>query len=156
MWNLGLLHGEFYFQYCVLNLDIESQNISMTKPLHGTGLPNMKFRSSVLRCSNPYMPVNRREGDEQFPTSLNIHFWPCLELHIRCQAGLCRTLRAFEQCYKGLSVFHEQAIHSFSLPAGLVSLCGSKPCAHFKTVFLTINYLIRISSLYCSSNTKTM
>lgn len=122
MGNLGLMHGEFYFQYCVLNLDIESWNISVTKPLHGTGLPNTRFRSSGLRCSNPYMPVNRREGDEQFPTSLNIHFWPCQALNIQCQAGLCRTVRAFEQCYKGLSVFHRRAIHSFILPAGLVSI----------------------------------
>lgn len=58
MENLGFLHGEFYFQYCVLNLDIESQNISISKPLYGTGLPNMKFRSSVLKYSNIYMPVN--------------------------------------------------------------------------------------------------
>lgn len=156
MGKSGLLHGEFYFQYCVRNLDIESRNISMTKPLHGTGLPNTKFRSTVLRCSNPYMPVNGREGDEQFATSLNIHFWPCLELHVRCWGGLCRTLGAFEQCYKDLSVFHRQAIHSFILPTGLVFLCVSNPCAHLKTVFLTINYLIRISSLYYSSNTKRM
>lgn len=81
MGNLGLLPAEFYFQHCVLNLDIESGNISMTKPLHGTGLQNMKFRSLVSRCLNLYMPVNRRE-DEPFPTSLNIHFWLCLELHI--------------------------------------------------------------------------
>lgn len=66
MGNLDLFHDEFYFQYCVLNLDIESQDISMTKPLNGTGLPNMKSRPSVLRCSNIYMAVNREKGISSF------------------------------------------------------------------------------------------
>lgn len=82
MGNLGALHGEFYIQYCVLKLSIEAPTISMTRHFHKISFSDMKFGSSLSRTSNPYIPVNSVEADEQFQISLNIHFWPYLELHV--------------------------------------------------------------------------
>lgn len=68
--------------FSTVYLNIEAPTISMIRHFHKISFSDMKFGSSLSRTSNPYVPVNSVEADEQFQISLNIRFWPYLELHV--------------------------------------------------------------------------